>query len=373
MVGEALCWAAAAAFLAIVWFVFVGHLPRSDFVVFLRAGGRVIHGLNPYPALGTPSVYSGSAFVYPWLTAFLFAPFAVLPAHAADIVFFALSGLAVIGGCRLAGLKDPVSVILVLTAATTIRGFQVGSLNAILFLGCILAWRFRDRHAIAAIPLAIVVSSKLFLLPLLGWIVLSKRWSLLARTLVGMFILFAGSFAIGPLSAGAYMRLLGALATHEGVQGFSLYGMLAQFEDPLFAKIVCAAVAGCFVAVGWWASRGRGERGEVALFGACIAAALVITPVLWSHYIVLALVPVIICRPRRMVLAGVALASWIVAGPASIPQIFGVSGNGHVLLLYGALVGLVGALVVRATFPPVVRPDTVAPIGSGDYAAPNGR
>jgi alpha-1,2-mannosyltransferase len=347
---EALRWLVPAAFLVLVWFLFVGHLPRSDFVVFLRAGGDVLHGRNPYPTPGTSAVYSGSAFVYPWLTAFLFVPLTFMSAHAADIAYFALSGAAVVVGCRVAGLKDPISIVLVLAAATTIRGFQVGSLNALLFLGCVLAWQYRDRPTLAAAPLTLVVGSKLFLLPLLGWTLLSKRWSVFIRTIAGMFLLFAASFLLGPLSAGSYARLLGSLATHEGVQGFSLYGLLTQTHSVEFARIGCAALAACLVFIGWWASRGRGARGEVALFGATIAAALVLTPVLWSHYILLALVPIVVCRPRRLVLLVVSALTWVIAAPASTPKILDLTDHGRALMFDVALVALVLALAFRAVY-----------------------
>jgi alpha-1,2-mannosyltransferase len=362
---EVLCWLLPAIALAIVWFVFVAHLPQSDYLVFLRAGGAVVHGRDPYPPLGTSAVYSGNAFVYPWLAAWPFAPFALIGGHAADIAYFVVEGTAVVVGCRIAGLRDPVSIVLVLAAATTIRGFQVGSLNALLFLGCIMAWRFRNRR-LGAVPLTAVIAAKLFLLPLLLWLVLARRWALLGWTLGGVGAVLAASFVLGPLSGGGYLKLLGALSVHESTAGFSLYGLITEDQSPTAARLICAVLAAGLILLGLWAVRGPGQSdgdrgaglaslgrrqdgfGELALFGAAICAALVLTPILWSHYIVLAFVPIVLSRPPRFVLAAASLITWFVAQPASTPFLFELRDDSRVVLLYAALVVMVAVLAIRA-------------------------
>jgi alpha-1,2-mannosyltransferase len=353
------CWLVPAAALAVVWFVFVAHLPQSDYLVFLRAGGAVLHGRDPYPPLGTPAVYSGSAFVYPWLAAWFFAPFALLSQHAAAVAYFVVEGIAVVLGCRIAGLRDPVSVVLVLAAATTIRGFQVGSLNALLFLGCVLAWKLRDRR-VAAVPLTAVIAAKLFLFPLVIWLVLARRWSVLAWTVGGIGAVLATSFMIGPLSGPGYFSLLGALSGHESTAGFSLYGLLTEDQTPAVARLVCALLACGLVFIGVWAGRGSSsaahyghvgrpdEHAELALFAAAVAAALVLTPILWSHYIVLALVPIVVSRPSRLVLAGTSFVTWCIAQPASTPYLFEFRDDSRVFLLYAALSAMVLVLAIRA-------------------------
>lgn len=340
-------WLAPALVLVMVWLVLVAPFPRYDFLVFYRAGSDVLGGHNPYPVLGTPAVYGGGAFVYPWAVAFVFAPFALLSSHVSDLLYFLISGASVLVGCRVAGLRDPVSVTLVLAAATTIRGFQVGSLNGLLFLGCILAWRYRHRPTLVALALTLVVGSKVFLLPLVGWLVPTRRWAALAGTAGGLLAVFTTSFVVGPLPAGRYLALLQELSAHEGVQGFSLYGLVAHVAGGHAASLVCLTFAAGVVGVGWVSYRRGGQQPELALFASCLVAALALTPVLWSHYVLVGLVPLVLARPRRSTLLLASTLSWLVAPPVGTPKLLALPSQASVLLLYAGLVAMVVWLAIR--------------------------
>ncbi|MCW2723678.1 MAG: hypothetical protein JWN35_599 [Frankiales bacterium] len=344
-------WLLPAVALTAIWFLCVMHLRRYDLLVFVRAGGDVLAGRDPFPVLGTPSVYAGDAFVYPWLSAFAFAPLSVLPHPVADIVYFILSGLAVVVGCRAAGLRDPVSVLLVLTAATTIRGFQVGSLNALLFLGCVLAWKYRDHVLRVAGVLTLVVGTKIFLAPILGWLVLSRRWRALGATLFGLFVVLGASFVLGPLSGPGYLSLLGSLARHEGVQGFSLYRVLEHDVGPSAGRVLTAVLALAVLLAVALVRRGTDPGSDLALYAASIVAALVLTPVLWSHYIVIALAPLVLARPPRGALALASAVSWAVA-PVMLPQLVEIRTTSQgILLLYAGLLVLAVGLALRTRWP----------------------
>ena len=58
---------------------------QGDFFVYYRAGHRVLHGLAIYPADET------DRFLYAPIFAIAFAPFALLPRHAAQGVWFVLN------------------------------------------------------------------------------------------------------------------------------------------------------------------------------------------------------------------------------------------------------------------------------------------
>ncbi|MGZ6669914.1 MAG: hypothetical protein ACXVH3_35165, partial [Solirubrobacteraceae bacterium] len=61
-------WLVAPALIAIatIALVFRPLSPPYDLEVFRGAGHALLHGLPVYPKVGMPTVYSGSAFVYPY-------------------------------------------------------------------------------------------------------------------------------------------------------------------------------------------------------------------------------------------------------------------------------------------------------------------
>src|SRR5215468_8847707 len=103
---------------ALVWLLFVRSVDPQDLEVFLRAGHAVVHGVSPYVAPLSPQVWSGHAYVYPYLTAWAFAPSSGLPVSAAALIYYLGSVAALLVAARLVtGLSaGPVPVMLVLTA-----------------------------------------------------------------------------------------------------------------------------------------------------------------------------------------------------------------------------------------------------------------
>ena len=61
--------------------VFLPLTPTYDLEVFLRAGQAVLHGLRVYPSPSSQAVYSGSAFVDPYVAVLPFLPLASLRAR----------------------------------------------------------------------------------------------------------------------------------------------------------------------------------------------------------------------------------------------------------------------------------------------------
>src|SRR5664279_601911 len=170
-------WLTASLLLSLAaWVVFIRPVVPLDFNVFLSGGRAVAHGHSPYPALASPQVWSGSAFVYPWLTAWLFAPAAAVSPHAAVLVMAAASIACVIGGVRLVAGRRFGPVVWVLLASPTIVGLQMGTLNAVLFLGACAAWRWRDHPARAGIAIGLLITLKVLCWPLIGWLLLTRRW-----------------------------------------------------------------------------------------------------------------------------------------------------------------------------------------------------
>ncbi|KPM55074.1 hypothetical protein ACG83_17235 [Frankia sp. R43] len=281
-----------AGIIALVWVGFVAPIAHFDVDVFLRAGAAVADGRDPYPVPGTPEVYSGFSFVYPYLMSLPFVPLSGLPR--ADDLFIALSVVALFVACRLARAGWWTSA-LVLGASCTITGLQMGTLNALLFCGLVALWRLRDTPVAAGVLAALLVYSKLFLFPVVLWLVLTRRWRATVHALAALAALAAVGEVYSPVEARTYADMLGVLAREEAPDGLSLTGLLMNTglgtgTATWAARITAAALlAGCL----WSARRAGRAEADGLLFAGVIAAALVASPIVWSHYLLLLVAPLL--------------------------------------------------------------------------------
>jgi alpha-1,2-mannosyltransferase len=272
------------------WVVFIRPVVPLDFNVFLSGGLAVAHGHDPYPALASPEVWSGSAFVYPWITAWLFAPAAAVSPHAAVLVMATASIACVVGGVWLVAGRRFGPVVCVLLASPTIVGLQMGTLNAVLFLGVCSAWRWRNHPARVGFAVGLLITLKILCWPLVGWLLLTRRWRATGWAVSAASLMLGIGWVAGPLGPVSYGQLLRELAKHETVQSSGLQGLLVLWWTPVVAAelIGLLAVAGLVVVVA--------RRGDLTIYTAMIAATLFASPVVWHHYYLLAAAPLLLVR-----------------------------------------------------------------------------
>ena len=307
--AEARYWLAVAVLAPVAWY-FVARVNQADFLVFLHAGRAVLHGSSPYPKLGSAAVYSGSAFVYPYWTALAFVPLALLGTHLATLFWVAASILAYAVVVRLLLGPDALAYGLFILASPMLISLQMGTLTPWLALGVVLAWRWRNRPVAAAVLLALAATAKIFLLPMLLFLLASRRYRASAAALVSTVALVGAGFLMGPLGMIGYGHLLLSLAGHEGTQSWSFMGLSeALGASSMGAKLLLAAVAGCGAALLLGRSRNRGD--DAALLAGLLGISLFVTPILWSSYLPLAAVALLVLVPKRSLLALFSLSSWL--------------------------------------------------------------
>jgi hypothetical protein len=294
--------------------LFLPLTPTYDLNVFLHAGRAALDGRQIYPTPGSPAVYSGFSFVYPYFAVWPFVPLAALPSGLSTTLYFAISVGAVLAASYIAADGDPWPPALVLCTTYTITGLQLGALSPLLFAGTVLMWRLRGRPVAFALLAAPVVASKLFLAPLLLWPLLARRYRAFAWASASTLALLAVSFAVGPLGPGAYLQLLSELGRNEAHSGFSLIGALRNGGFPLAAAQAVAAALALIVLAGAYLQHRRGHD-ERVLFCGALAVSLILTPVLWSHYLILVLAGMFALKSPRRWLIVLALASWAIAPP----------------------------------------------------------
>jgi alpha-1,2-mannosyltransferase len=341
--------------------VFLPLSPAYDLDVFLRAGYATLHGLQLYPRAGSPAVYSGSSFVYPYLAALPFAPLATMSRGMSVDLFFAISVGAVLIACLAAAHGDPWRPTLVLCSCFTITGLQLGALSPLLFAGTVFLWLLRDRPVALGLLAAAVVVSKLFLAPLLIWLLLARRWRAFAYASGFTLALLAAGFLLGPIGVPPYAHILLQLGAHEARAGFGLIGALLNAGLAPAAAHTTVLVLTAAVFAGAYLHHRR-ERDERVLFCAGIVGSLLLTPILWSHYLVLLAVPLLALGVRRRWFVLLALASWAVAPPHGVhldtDLIDGMRSSGvwlAVVLVFFASMSGSGAQPVRERLDRIVQ------------------
>lgn len=302
------------------WLTFLASARRSDLHVFIVAGSRVLHGHTPYLPLTSAHIYGGSAFVYPAVMAWLFSPFSLLPFQIADAIFFALSIGLIVGSLYLLGVRHPVAYLAVLAAGPTIRSLQVGAINALLLALLALAWRFRERWPLVGLAIAGALVSKLFLAPMVLWLVVTRRFraAVVAGVVSGLVVL-AGCWSTH-IGVTGFRHLLSTLGRHESVGGYSIIGQLVRDGLPYPAAQATGVTLALVIVAYGWRSRAL-VSGSVARdahrFVCCLVAALVASPIVWSHYLLLLVAVPALSHSRKVAWVVLAAASWIPVVPAS--------------------------------------------------------
>lgn len=335
------------------FFLLTGGEARAfDFHQFWQGGRDVLEGVSPYPT-ATPVVDGGRSltpqeiqdvfrFPYPAPTAFAMAPLALLPFAAASSLLLALLVLAVPGTLYMLGVRDWRCYGAAFLWIPVLAGIRIGSLTPLLVLGLAVAWRYRDRPWIASPVIAAIVVAKLFLWPLLFWLLAVRRTGTAAAAAgVGASSALLAWAALGFAGLADYPELLRRLADAVQYDGYSIVALgiaLGAGDGLSGAASVALGLAVLGVAV--LAARRR-PADEGTVFALVLVAALVLSPIVWLHYFALLLVPVAIASPRFSPLWLLPLGFWLIPYQESDGELW------RILLALALLAAAVGAALSR--------------------------
>jgi alpha-1,2-mannosyltransferase len=293
----------------------------TDFAVFYRAGGDVLHGVSPYWGTSMSQLYGGHAFVYPPPAAYAFAPLALLPYGVAKFSFMLLSCLATIIATRLLGATTMVPAFVLVASAVGVRSLDLGTANGVLLFLVAACWYWRDRPARVGVALACAVLLKLFLLPLVVWLAVTGRVRALVWTIGTCGVALAVTAPLLHFSAAAYVHGLGVLSAHEEAHSRSVTGVVRMLgvSSP-HAHLVAAVLGGALIVVGVIGA--RRHRDERIVLLACWSGALVMSPIVWAHYGLLLLGAWVFAGASRSQLVALSFATWLLTGPSPLPGLF---------------------------------------------------
>lgn len=338
-----------------------GHLLGPfDFLTFFHAGRAVLDGRSPYVATSSLLFRSGHAFVYPVFVAWMFVPLAMFPKETAEIAYTAAGVVAITSGCRLLGRRGWGTPALVLVSSTTIIGLQMGTINAFLLLSIACAWYWREsRPLLAGAALGVAAAAKLFLLPVLVWPFLRRRYSSgAAGALVAG--LAVSTSTLGSMSLSGYVHMLSKLEADELVSSWSLSSLWrALGASRLTASCLSMSVVGAGLLFLFIRRRAVSDGQTL---GAAVVLSLLASPILWSSYLLLLVVPLLLATRGSHALALVSVVSWAIVTPdaASIGRV--AIGAALALVVAATVAGHAGIDLRRRRLRQLIGPMAPLPV-----------
>lgn len=294
------------------WYELRTQHTLEDFGIFRRAAEAVVHGRSPFVAPDPHALAHFDKFVYPPSTAFLFAPFTVLPLPVGQFLMFLLGVLATFAALWLLGVRDWRCFGLCLMTPPVVNSVALGAVTPFLLLGAAAVWHYRDRPAVAGPVAALTAVTKVFLWPIGFWLLATRRLrATVLSVALAAAVVVGGWAAIDFAGARSYPHLLRVLTDVEQGASYSpiaLFGIKGSSATATSLALTLVSLAGVL----WAARRPDGDR---RAFVIAVAGAVLATPVLWLHYFQLLLVPIALYRPRLSGLWFVPLALWLT--PAS--------------------------------------------------------
>ena len=313
-----LCWVLV---LVGMWVRDTGQL---DLAVYRAGGQRLLDQMALYE-----QPWGDLPFTYPPFAALAMVPLTVLPAWGAALVMPALSCAALVAIWRCCGTTRGRALALVplsLLVEPVWMTLIFGQVNLVLAALVLADLGLRD-HRWRGVATGIAAGIKLTPLIFVAYLVVTGQWRALRRCLLAFAATVAVPFLLVPSDAWHFWtRVLldssriGApwYATNQSLMGvLSRLGGEASWVAPAWFVLASSAALGCL-----WLARRLWLGGDaLAAVSASGLAALLASPVSWSHHWVWA-VPLAIVLHRQVgtVVASVWVAGFLVAPFLHLPR-----------------------------------------------------
>ena len=300
-----------------------GNTLGYDAAAYLQAADRLLAGRPLYDSTVEVAVGFG-VYLYPPPFALAAVPFTFLPAPLDLWAWLATMIAAFLAGTALLPVRASVRWSIVLLAALSfpfLYAVKLGQVGPLLYLAFAIGWRWIDRAGATGLAVAAGALSKLQPALLFGWMVATRRWRALAVGLAAVALAAAATTAVaGPAVWADYLALLGRvnkpITTPQNLTaGAIAYRAGASLDVATLVQWVSVAGTAAVACFAWL--RRDGATGFVV----GVVASQLLSPVLWSHYAMLLLLPVALLLQRRQWWAvAIPLATWLpwdVAYPAA--------------------------------------------------------
>jgi hypothetical protein len=296
-----------------------------------RPGTLILHGRSPYEPHRLDALAAAVAHghrrhdadslaqaVYPAATHVAATPFALLPFQTAMVVYVVLSVAAIAGALWILSVRDWRCYGIVFASLPVIQGVKLGGLTPFLLLALAVLWRFRDDVRRSAVAGTAMIAAKLFLWPMIVWQFTTGRRAAARWSIIGAGAVTIGAWAlIGFHGMTGYPHLLSTLTRLEQHHGESLTALGSNLGlGSTSSRLLAGAVGMAFLV----ASVVLGRRhADAAAYAVALAAAFMLTPIVWPQYFMLAFVPIAIARPRLSIAWMIPIVAWVVPEAADAP------------------------------------------------------
>jgi hypothetical protein len=266
-----------------------------DFHGIWQAARDILSGRNPYPAPNARRLLlAGNAFVVPPLLGLLITPLARLPFDVAVAIWNVICATAFVAALAVIGIRDRRIYLIAGFSFPVISSIILGQPEGLFALALVLCWRYRDSWP-SALMVALLIAAKFFAWPLILWFLLRGRIRLAIAATAGSVALLMLSWSlIGFHGFAGYPQLFEA-NSHAASRTDSPAALVLRIggshgEALVFTLIFVSAIVAAMTRAA--------RRDPLTTFAASIFSGLMLSPIVWSHYLVLLLVPLALRRPR---------------------------------------------------------------------------
>ena len=253
---------------------------------------------NPFPGPDHP-LEEGKNLVWPPVAALFVTPLTILPAGGADWAIAILGLVAAMLSLRIVGVRDWRVYGAFALWPPVIGEIRVSHLTPFLCVLVALAWRYRDVRFAPGVAVGLAGAVKFFLWPLGVWLAAMGK---AREMLVAAAVAAASLLLVLPFTGlDDYFRTLLDLGDTFDQDSYSPFGFLVQIGvSEGIARAVTLAIGVALLFFCW----------RRASLGLAVAAALVMSPIVWLDYYAVAAVPLAVVRPRLSVVWLVPIATW---------------------------------------------------------------
>ena len=295
-----------------------------DAAAYLQAAERLQAGQPLYDPTVDVAVGFG-VYLYPPPFALAVVPFTLFPAPLDLWAWLGTMIGAFLVGTALLPVRPGVRWSIVLLAAVSfpfLYAVKLGQVGPLLYLAFAIGWRWIDRPAATGLAVAAGTLAKLQAALLFGWMIATRRWRALAVGIGAIaVVVVATTLIVGAATWSDYVALLGRInkpvTTPQNLSPGAVAYAAGVGVDAASAIQWASVAATLAVTVFAWLRR---DAATGFLVG--VVASQILSPILWSHYALLLLLPVALLLERRhWWAAAIPLLTWAPA-PVVYPLVF---------------------------------------------------
>ncbi len=310
--------AAVAAVAVAVWLVMVyGSIGWGfDFQSYMLAAERLGRGEPIYLAWMLTGPFRPGPFglyLYAPPLAVVTLPLTALSSLAATDVWFILHAGLFVAACALMPVPRRTRLLVFAVGALSepvLTDFLLGNVSLVIMFLAVIGWRWLDRPP-GSVALAFAMSLRPTMGIFLAWWIVRRQWRPLAWAFCTGAVLIVASLPFTGTGAYAdYLRMLLHLSDMAGVPNNVDLGSTALSLGAGPALAAALVAVGFGVAIGAVAVSLRRDRdvSYMVVFG----ATLLLSPLLWDHYLVDLLLPTAFLAGRGRTWAlGLPLLAWL--------------------------------------------------------------